>query len=212
MNDEAARLLLLPDPNRMNGGRIRSRKVDSQVLHRHRLRGHPHRRGALYLFVLGQKHRQEMKGFDPNRPVQAISVLQERLKGEEYFVTRQNGTQRHHSKRILEQLAHRSLCRCHHQRAAFPFRSTNTMAASVCPLSANQSTEIQSSKRPDTTEGHATHRSAGERSDAHLGHLFPDKITHRTKLLDQLRRPPFHSQEEAKDKGYESYLPLFDRK
>src|SRR5437588_13109775 len=49
--------------------------------------------GALYFFVLDQKETNEMKGFDPNRPVPSDTVLKRHLKPEEYFVVRQGGTQ-----------------------------------------------------------------------------------------------------------------------
>ena len=48
---------------------------------------------ALYFFVLAQKEKKEVTGFDPNRPVPSDAVLKRRLKAEEYAVVRGGGTQ-----------------------------------------------------------------------------------------------------------------------
>src|SRR6478752_2110061 len=49
--------------------------------------------GAVYFFILSHQEKKEATGFDPNRPVPNDATLKRRLKPEQYFVVRQNGTE-----------------------------------------------------------------------------------------------------------------------
>src|SRR5436305_2967243 len=49
--------------------------------------------GAVYFFILSHQEKKEATGFDPNRPVPNDATLKRRLKPEQYFVVRENGTE-----------------------------------------------------------------------------------------------------------------------
>lgn len=167
---------------------------------------------ALYLFVLEHKQQQEMKGFDPNRPVPSNSVLRDRLKGEEYFVTRQNGTQTPFQNEFwnngrtglyVDVITNEPLF-----LSLDKYDGGLGMPAFSKPINKDLIVE-----KPDTTEGMQRTEVRAKRSDAHLGHLFPDKKSP-TGQSYSVNSAALHfiPKEEMKDKGYESYLPLFDRK
>src|SRR5207248_11038831 len=48
---------------------------------------------AIYLFLVFHQEKKESTTFDPNRPVPDDATLKRRLKPEQYFVVRENGTQ-----------------------------------------------------------------------------------------------------------------------
>ncbi|HEY1893961.1 MAG TPA: peptide-methionine (R)-S-oxide reductase, partial [Chthoniobacterales bacterium] len=49
--------------------------------------------GAVYFFILFHQEKKEATGFDPNRPVPNDATLKRRLKPDQYFVVRENGTE-----------------------------------------------------------------------------------------------------------------------
>src|SRR5438046_4911857 len=49
--------------------------------------------GAVYFFILSHQEKKETTGFDPNRPVPNDATLKRRLKPDQYFVVRENGTE-----------------------------------------------------------------------------------------------------------------------
>src|SRR5207248_11364080 len=49
--------------------------------------------GAVYFFLLSHQEKKEVTGFDPNRPVPNDATLKRRLKPDQYFVVRENGTE-----------------------------------------------------------------------------------------------------------------------
>ncbi len=101
--------------------------------------------GALYLFFLAQKEKKETTGFDPNRPVPSDAVLKTRLKAEEYFVVREGGTQTPFQNEFWDNDRsgiYVDVITANHSS----LRSTNSIAASACPLLANRSRRTCSSR------------------------------------------------------------------
>jgi len=49
--------------------------------------------GAVYFFILSHQEKKDVTGFDPNRPVPNDATLKRRLKPDQYFVVRENGTE-----------------------------------------------------------------------------------------------------------------------
>ena len=68
-------------------------------------------------------------------------------------------------------------------------------------------------EKPDNSEGMQRIEVRAKRSDAHLGHLFgdPKSPTGRRSSI-QSAALHFILKEEMKEKGYETYLPLLDKK
>jgi peptide methionine sulfoxide reductase msrA/msrB len=168
--------------------------------------------GAIYFFFLAQKEKKETTSFDPNRPVPSDAVLKHRLKAEEYFVVRQGGTQRAFQNQfwnnertgiyvdvITGEPLFTSLDKFDGQ-IGFPTFSK--------PISKDLLVEnLDTSNDMRRTEVRA------KRSNAHLGHLFPDPKSP-TGQSYAVNSAAFHfiPIEEMKGSGYEAYLPLLEKK
>jgi len=168
--------------------------------------------GGLYIFFLTQKEKKETTGFDPNRPVPSDAVLKRRLKAEQYYVVRQGGTETPFQNEFWN-----------NERAGLYvdvitgeplFTSLDKydgqigMPAFSKPISKDLLVEV-----PDNS--HDMHRTEirAKRSNAHLGYLFPDPKSP-TGQSYSVNSAAFHfiPKEEMKNKGYEAYLPLLDKK
>ena len=168
--------------------------------------------GGLYFFFLSQKEKRETTGFDPNRPVPSDAVLKRRLKAEEYFVVRQGGTQTPfqnefwNNKRtgiyvdvITNEPLFTSLDK-YDSGIGFPAFSK--------PISKDLLVEyLDTSHDMQRTEVRA------KRSNAHLGHLFPDPKSP-TGQSYSVNSAAFHfiPIEQMKDRGYEAFLSLLEKK
>ena len=168
--------------------------------------------GGLYFFFLSQKEKRETTGFDPNRPVPSDAVLKRRLKAEEYFVVRQGGTQTPfqnefwNNKRtgiyvdvITNEPLFTSLDK-YDSGIGFPAFSK--------PISKDLLVEyLDTSQDMQRTEVRA------KRSNAHLGHLFPDPKSP-TGQSYSVNSAAFHfiPIEQMKDRGYEAFLSLLEKK
>jgi len=168
--------------------------------------------GALYIFFLAQKEKRETTTFDPNRPVPSDAVLKHRLTAEEFFVVRQGGTQRAFQNEYWN-----------NQRAGIYvdvitgeplFTSLDKYDAGIGfptftkPISKDLLVEaLDTSHDMQRTEVHA------RRSNAHLGHVFPDPQSP-TGLRYSINSAALHfiPVEEMKARGYEAYLPLLEKK
>jgi methionine-R-sulfoxide reductase len=167
---------------------------------------------GLYFFFLAQKEKKETTTFDPNRPVPSDTVLKQRLKEEEYSVVRQGGSQRAFQNQFwnnektglyVDVITGEPL-----------FISLDKFDAGVGfptftkPISKDLVAEsIDNSHDMQRTEVHA------KRSNAHLGYVFPDpKSPTGQRYVVYSAAFHFVPVEDLKDRGYNAYVSLFDKK
>jgi peptide methionine sulfoxide reductase msrA/msrB len=168
--------------------------------------------GVLYSFFLAQKEKKETRGFDPNRPIPSDAVLRHRLKAEEYFVVREGGTQMPfqnefwNNERIgiyVDVVTGEPLF-----TSLDKFDSGLGVPAFSKPISKDLLVEnLDTSNDMQRTEVRA------KRSNAHLGHLFPDPKSS-TGQRYSVNSAAFHfiPFEQMKDEGYGAFLPLLRKK
>jgi len=168
--------------------------------------------GGLYIFFLEQKEKKETTGFDPNRPVPSDAVLKHRLKAEEYSVVREGGTETPFQNKFWN-----------YERAGIyvdvitgeplftsldKFDSGLGMPTFSKPISKDLLVEnLDTSHDMQRTEVRA------KRSNARLGYLFPDPKSP-TGQNYSVYSAAFHfiPIEYMKDKGYEAFLSLLEKK
>ena len=168
--------------------------------------------GGLYFFFLSQKEKRETTGFDPNRPVPSDAVLKRRLKAEEYFVVRQGGTQTPFQNEFwnngrtgiyVDVITGEPLF-----TSADKFDSGLGLPAFSKPISKDLIKEnLDTSHDMQRTEVRA------KRSNAHLGHLFPEPKSP-TGQIYSVNSAAFHfiPIERMKGEGYEASLSLLEKK
>ena len=168
--------------------------------------------GALYFFFLAQKEKKETTGFDPNRPVPSDAVLKHRLKAEEYFVVREGGTQTLFQNEFWNNERTGIYVDVITGEPLFTsldkFDSGLGMPAFSKPISKDLLVEnLDTSNDMQRTEVRA------KRSNAHLGHLFPDPKSS-TGQRYSVNSAAFHfiPIERMKDEGYELFLSLLEKK
>jgi methionine-R-sulfoxide reductase len=168
--------------------------------------------GAIYFFFLAQKEKSETTTFDPNRPVPSDAVLKRRLKAEEYFVVRQGGTQTPFQNEFwnnertgiyVDVITGEPLF-----ASADKFDGHIGLPTFSKPISKDLLAEsLDTSNDMQRTEVHA------KRSNAHLGHVFPDpKSPTGQRYVVYSAALHFIPIEEMKDRGYEAYLSVLDKK
>ena len=167
--------------------------------------------GGLYFFFLAQKEKKETTTFDPNRPVPSDAVLKQRLKAEEYFVVRQGGTQTPFQNDFwnndrtgiyVDVITNEPL-----------FTSLDKYDAQIgMPSFSKPISKDLLVEKPDTSDMQRTEVRA-KRSNAHLGHVFPDPKSPSGQCY-AMNSAAFHfiPVEQMKDGGYEAYLPLLEKK
>jgi methionine-R-sulfoxide reductase len=167
---------------------------------------------AIYFFFLAQKENKEASTFDPNRPVPSDAVLKQRLKPEEYHVAREGGTQRAFQNEFWNN--ERTGIYVDVITGEPLFTSVEKFDAGVGfpafhkPISKDLLAErLDTSNDMQRTEVHA------KRSNAHLGYVFPDPKSP-TGQYYSVNSAAFHfiPIEEMKTRGYESFLPLVEKK
>ena len=168
--------------------------------------------GGLYFFFLAQKEKRETTGFDPNRPVPSDAVLKRRLKAEEYFVVRQGGTQTPFQNEFWNNERTGIYVDVITGEPLFTsldkFDSGLGLPAFSKPISKDLITEnLDTSHDMQRTEVRA------KRSNAHLGHLFPDPKSP-TGQTYSVNSAAFHfiPIERMKDEGYEAFLSRLEKK
>jgi peptide methionine sulfoxide reductase msrA/msrB len=168
--------------------------------------------GALYFFFLAQKEKKDTAGFDPNRPIPSDAVLKHRLKAEEYFVVREGGTQTPFQNEFWNNKRTGVYVDVITGEPLFTsldkFDSGIGMPAFSKPISKDLLVEnLDTSHDMQRTEVRA------KRSNAHLGHLFPDPKSP-TGQSYTVNSAAFHfiPIEQMKDKGYETFLSLLEKK
>ncbi len=168
--------------------------------------------GAVYFFFLSEKEKQETRGFDPNRPVPSDAVLKNRLKAEEYYVVRQGGTETPFQNEFWDKYRTGIYVDVITGEPLFTsldkFDGQMGLPTFSKPISKDLLVEkLDTSKDMQRTEVRA------KRSNAHLGHLFPDPKSP-TGQMYTVNSAAFHfvPKEEMKARGYEAYLSLFEKK
>ncbi|MGH7984654.1 MAG: peptide-methionine (R)-S-oxide reductase MsrB [Candidatus Udaeobacter sp.] len=168
--------------------------------------------GGIYIFFLTQREKAETTGFDPNRPVPTDATLKRRLKAEEYYVVRQGGTETPFQNEFWDK--NRPGIYVDVITGEPLFTSLDKFDGQVGlptfskPISKDLIVERQdNSNNMQRTEVHA------KRSNAHLGHLFPDpKSPTGQSYTVNSAALHFIPKEEMKNRGYEAYLPLLEKK
>jgi len=168
--------------------------------------------GAIYFFFLAHERIKEVTGFDPNRPVPSDAALKHRLKPEEYSVVRENGTETAFQNEFWNN--ERTGIYVDVITGEPLFTSLDKFDGQVGlptfskPISKDLLVEtVDTSKDMQRTEVRA------KRSNAHLGHLFPDPKSP-TGQSYAVNSAAFHfiPKEEMKERGYEGYLSLLEKK
>ena len=168
--------------------------------------------GAIYFFFLSEKEKKETTGFDPNRPVPSDAVLKRRLKAEEYWVVRQGGTETPFQNEFWDKDPTGIYVDVITGEPLFTsldkFDGQLGLPTFSKPIAKDLLVE-----RPDNSNGMQRTEVRVKRSNAHLGHLFPDTKSS-TGQMYAVNSAAMHfiPKEEMKSRGYEAYLPLLDKK
>jgi methionine-R-sulfoxide reductase len=168
--------------------------------------------GGLYFFFLAQKEKRETTGFDPNRPVPSDAVLKRRLKAEEYWVVRQGGTETPFQNEFWDK--NRTGIYVDIITGEPLFTSLDKFDGQIgLPTFSKPISKDLLVERPDTSNNMQRTEVRAKRSNAHLGHLFPDPKSP-TGQMYAVNSAALHfiPKEEMKERGYERYLPLLEKK
>ena len=168
--------------------------------------------GGLYFFFLAQKEKRETTGFDPNRPVPSDAVLKRRLKAEEYNVVREGGTQRAFQNQFWNN--DRTGIYVDVITGEPLFTSLDKYDAGIgLPTFSKPISKDLLVENLDTSHDMQRTELRAKRSNAHLGHLFPDPKSP-TGQSYAVNSAAFHfiPIEEMKGEGYEAFLSLVEKK
>ncbi len=168
--------------------------------------------GAVYLFLASHEEKKEITTFDPNRPVPDDVTLRRRLKPEQYHVVRENGTETAFQNEFWE-----------NERAGIyvdiitgeplfssvdKFDGGTGRPSFTKPISNDLLVE-----KEDNSNGMQRIDVRAKRSDAHLGHLFPDPTSPTGKRYAvESAALRFILSEQMKDQGYEKFLSFVEKK
>src|SRR4051812_13763254 len=167
---------------------------------------------VVYFFFLTKKETKNVTGFDPNRPVPSDAVLKKRLSAEEFSVVRQGATQTPYQNEFWDKwrpgiyvdvITGEPLF-----SSADKFDSGLGMPTFSKPISKDSLAEsVDTSHNMQRTEVHS------KRSNAHLGHVFPDeKSPTGQRYSINSAALNFVPVEQMKADGYEAYLPAVEAK
>lgn len=167
---------------------------------------------GIYFFFLTQKEKKETTTFDPNRPVPSDAVLKGRLKAEEWSVVRGNGSQTPFQNEFwnnekvgiyVDVITGEPLF-----TSLDKFDGKVGLPTFTKPISYDLLVEV-----PDNTSEMQRLQVRDKRSNARLGHVFADPQSP-TKRRYVVYSAAFHfvPVEQMKERGYEAYLPLFEKK
>jgi methionine-R-sulfoxide reductase len=167
---------------------------------------------GVYLFFLAHQEKKETTGFDPNRPVPSDATLQRRLTADEYAVVRGGHTETAFQNKFwnnerpgiyVDVITGEPLFTSVDKFDGGTGRPTFTK-----PISNDLLVQLQ-----DNSNDMQRIEVRAKRSNAHLGHLLPDP-TSPTGVRYAVNSAAFHfiPQEEMKVQGYETFLPLFEKK
>jgi peptide methionine sulfoxide reductase msrA/msrB len=167
---------------------------------------------GVYFFFLSQKEAKETTTFDPNRPVPSDAVLKHRLKVEEYDVVRGNGSQTPFQNEFWNNEKTGIYVDVTTGEPLFAsvdkFDGKVGLPTFTKPISKDLLVEV-----PDTSNEMQRTQVRAKRSNARLGHVFPDpKSSTGQRYVVYSAAFHFIPVEQMKDRGYEGYLSLLDKK
>jgi methionine-R-sulfoxide reductase len=167
---------------------------------------------GIYFFFLAQKEKKETTTFDPNRPIPSDVVLKKRLKAEEYAVVRGNGSQTPFQNEFwnnektgiyVDVITNEPLF-----ASVDKFDGKVGLPTFTKPISKDLLVEV-----PDNTNDMQRTQVRAKRSNARLGHVFPDpKSPTGQRYVVYSAAFRFVPIEQMKDRGYDAYLSLLDKK
>ena len=168
--------------------------------------------GVIYLIFAAHALTKETTGFDANRPVPSEATLRARLKPDQYYVTRQNGTETAFQNQYWNNVRPGIYVDVITGEPLFSsldkFDSGTGRPTFTKPISKDLIAE-----KPDSSYGLQRTEVRVKRSDAHLGHLVADPTspTGQRYAVNSaaLRFIPIESMQQE---GYGTYLPLVDKK
>ncbi len=168
--------------------------------------------GAICFFLIARAKTKEVTGFDPNRPVPSDVLLRKRLKPDQYHVTRENGTETAFRNEFWNNMRVGIYVDVITGEPLFTsldkFDGATGRPTFTKPISKDSIVEkVDSSHDMQRTEVRA------KRSDAHLGHLFPDPMSptgQRYAVNSAAFR--FIPIERMQEEDYGKYLPLLENK
>ena len=168
--------------------------------------------GGLYFFFLAQKEKKETTTFDPNRPVPSDTVLKARLKAEEYAVVRENGSQTPFQNEFWNNEKVGIYVDVTTGEPLFAsvdkFDGHVGLPTFTKPISKDVLVEV-----PDNTNEMQRTQVRAKRSNARLGHVFPDpKSPTGQRYVVYSAAFHFVPVDQMKDRGCEKYLPLVEKK
>ena len=168
--------------------------------------------GGVYFFFLAQKEKRETTGFDPNRPVPSDAVLKNRLKAEEYYVVRQGGTETPFQNEFWNK--DRTGIYVDVITGEPLFTSLEKFDGQIgLPTFSKPISKDLLVEKQDTSNNMQRTEVRAKRSDAHLGHLFPDPNSP-TGQRYSVNSAAFHfiPTERMKQEGYEAFQSLLEKK
>jgi len=168
--------------------------------------------GGIYFFFLAQKEKAETTTFDPNRPVPSDAVLKQRLKAEEYAVVRGNSSQTPFQNDFWNNEKTGIYVDIITGEPLFAsvdkFDGKVGLPTFTKPISKDLLIEVA-----DTTNEMQRTQVRAKRSNARLGHVFPDpKSPTGQRYVVYSAAFHFVPVDEMKSRGYEKYVSLLDRK
>jgi peptide methionine sulfoxide reductase msrA/msrB len=168
--------------------------------------------GAVYFFLLSHQEKKEATGFDPNRPVPNDATLKRRLKPEQYSVVRENRDQTAFQNDFWNNERpgiYADVCTGEPLFTSLDkFDGGTGRPTFTKPISKDLLVE-----KADNSSDMQRIEIRAKRSNAYLGHLFPDP-TSPTGQRYAVNSAAFHfiPLEQMKEEGYESFLPILEKK
>lgn len=168
--------------------------------------------GAIYLFFAAQQEKRDTTGFDPNRPVPTDDVLRRRLTPEQYRVVREGATQTAFQNDYWDEQRPGIYVDVITGEPLFTsldkFDSGLGIPAFTKAISKDLLVEL-----PDNSHDMQRTEVRAKRSQARLGHVFPDpKSPTGVRYSINSAALRFIVQDRMKPEGYEKYLSLLDKK
>lgn len=168
--------------------------------------------GAIYFFFFARSKTKEVTGFDPNRAVPTDEVLRKRLKPEQYHVTRENGTETAFRNEYWEN--HRTGIYVDVITGEPLFTSLDKFdGATGRPTFTKPISKDLIVEKMDTSHDMQRTEACARRSNAHLGHIFPDPTSptgQRYAVNSAAFR--FIPTERMQEEGYGAFLSILEQK